>query len=661
MIYSKQRLVVPYLLSLALMGMGQGARAQEFESKTLEDMLGLQSPIATKKALTTRESPGIVSIVTREEIVRSGARDLMEILNLLVPGIYVGADVEGAAGVGIRGLWGFDSRMLFLIDGVEVNEEAFGNVPLGNHYPAEMIERVEVIRGPGSVIYGGYATVGVVSVITRGAESSGYVVAGRYSQMSKTYSHRNLTVGMGDQRKDFKYNLTLSGGQGQRGEGTYHDGSGNSISTTNRTDLDPQIYNAGFEFKGFKWRGLIDKYHTNHVHYGYSPITGTNYQETWRTYATQAQYSFDLAANFRLTAKYDFKRTEPWNILDEEPGEEVEFNLKTIRHRGALQSDWNITENFSLLSGVEYSTLVVEPNRDAVLDESTRLKNEFRTLFAESNWVTDFGRIVVGGRYEDSAIVDPAFVPRFGWTKAWDRFHSKFLLARSFRSPAGVQPQVTVPGDRLKPEIATDVEFEAGYRLSERSWLVGNVFDTRVEDAIVYIAGPDDQVDNLGSLGSRGFEAEYRFKGERFNLNSSLAFYRSVATSVPSLQVPGEEGVHRGAPATRMNLHAGWKFSENFGIFPTVTYYSERYAWSREGTVKEFKPTTVANLNLRYQNLFMRGLSLNVGVMNLADADFPLLQGYDNGDSVVPNDDGTAELPHNQRALNLMLSYQETF
>lgn len=652
--------VFPCVCSLLLLSVGP-AVAQEFESKTLEDMLGLQSTIATKKALTTRESPGIVSIVTREEIVNSGARDLMEVLTLMVPGIYAGADVEGAAGVGIRGLWGFESRILLMIDGVEMNEEAFGNFPLGNHYPAEMIERVEVIRGPGSVIHGGYATIGVVNVITRGVERSGFVMAGRYSQMSQTYSHRNLTLGVGDRRSDFKYDLTISGGQGQRGEGTYYDGSGNSTSMTNRTDLDPQIYNFGLEYKGLKWRRILEKYHTSQVHHGYVPITGINYRETWESYAEQVQYTFNLGDNFRLTPKYEFKQTEPWNIFDSEPGAEWEFNKITTRQRVSLQSDWNITENLSLLSGVEYSTLTVETNRGATLDTSERIKNEFRTLYAESNWVTDFGRLVAGGRYEDSAIVDPAFVPRVGWTKAWDRFHSKLLLARSFRSPAGLQPQRANPGDTLKPEIATNIELETGYRLLDRSWIVGNIFDVKVEEALVYSAAAAGGIDNLGTIGSRGFEAEYRFKGEKLDLNSSVAYYRSVATSVPNLRVPGEPTLHRAAPTTRVNILGGLKFTENFGIFPSLSYYSERYGWSREGRVKEFKPTTIANLNVRYQNLFVPGLCLSMGVMNLADADLPLLQGYDNGDGATPNDDGTADMPNNQRALNMMLSYQRSF
>ncbi|HMN68333.1 MAG TPA: Plug domain-containing protein, partial [Bdellovibrionales bacterium] len=135
-------------------------QAQDLDNLSLGDMLDMQSTIATKRSLSTRESPGIVSIVTREEIERSSARDLMEILNMHVPGIYSGTDIEGAAGIGIRGIWGFDSRMLLMLDGIELNEEVFGSMPLGNRYPAEMIDRVEVIRGPGSVIYGGGRPLG---------------------------------------------------------------------------------------------------------------------------------------------------------------------------------------------------------------------------------------------------------------------------------------------------------------------------------------------------------------------------------------------------------------------------------------------------------------------------------------------------------------------
>src|SRR5689334_7917649 len=95
---------------------------------SLEDILNLPSTIAARKALTQRQSPSIISIVTSEEIRNSGARDLYEILKTQVPGIQFGQDVDGLTGIAVRGLWSNAGKVLLLIDGLEANEEVFATL-----------------------------------------------------------------------------------------------------------------------------------------------------------------------------------------------------------------------------------------------------------------------------------------------------------------------------------------------------------------------------------------------------------------------------------------------------------------------------------------------------------------------------------------------------
>ena len=64
----------------------------------------MEVSVASLKAMSLRESPGIVSVVTREDMLSWGARDLVDVLRM-VPGFYLGVDVQGAVGVGIRGNW----------------------------------------------------------------------------------------------------------------------------------------------------------------------------------------------------------------------------------------------------------------------------------------------------------------------------------------------------------------------------------------------------------------------------------------------------------------------------------------------------------------------------------------------------------------------------
>ena len=75
--------------------------------KIINQLIG----VASKKALTSRDSPSIVSLITKDEIARSGARDLIDVLRL-VPGFDFGVDVQGVVGLGIRGNWAYEGKVL---------------------------------------------------------------------------------------------------------------------------------------------------------------------------------------------------------------------------------------------------------------------------------------------------------------------------------------------------------------------------------------------------------------------------------------------------------------------------------------------------------------------------------------------------------------------
>jgi outer membrane receptor for ferrienterochelin and colicin len=154
----------------------------------------VHSQVASFAITRLTDSPAVVTAVSAEEIRSSGARDLMDVL-LLVPGFFFGVDVQGTIGPGFRGLWGQEGKILLLIDGKEMNEQLYSTMQLGHEFPVELIERVEVVRGPGSVIYGGNAELAVVNVITRNAQGSTDVLASAtYGQMLGSYGRRGGVV-----------------------------------------------------------------------------------------------------------------------------------------------------------------------------------------------------------------------------------------------------------------------------------------------------------------------------------------------------------------------------------------------------------------------------------------------------------------------------------
>lgn len=154
------------LVAIALLWISLTRAQPEFE-QTFGDAETVS--IATGRPQSVQTAPAVASVITAEDIRNTGARDLVDILKL-VPGIYIGqtANAFGPA-VAVRGFTSaFNQTTLFMLDGIPQSELVFGDrfTALGK-IPLDSIERVEVIRGPGSALYGADAYSAVVNIITR--------------------------------------------------------------------------------------------------------------------------------------------------------------------------------------------------------------------------------------------------------------------------------------------------------------------------------------------------------------------------------------------------------------------------------------------------------------------------------------------------------------
>jgi outer membrane cobalamin receptor len=79
-----------------------------------------------------------------------------------------------------------EGKVLLLLDGEEMNEIAYSSIQLGNRYPLDAIQKIEVIRGPGSASHGGYAELAVVNIVSKKAsDQEGVRVSALYGQMRR--------------------------------------------------------------------------------------------------------------------------------------------------------------------------------------------------------------------------------------------------------------------------------------------------------------------------------------------------------------------------------------------------------------------------------------------------------------------------------------------
>ena len=151
--------------------------ASDLSKLSLEQLVDLSIDsvyAASAYAQKITEAPSSVTIVTQEDIDRFGYRTLADILRG-VRGFYVTND-RNYSYLGIRGFsrpGDYNARVLLLVDGHRLNDNIFGSALIGTEFPldVDLIERVEVVRGPSSSLYGTSAFFAVINVITKGGDA----------------------------------------------------------------------------------------------------------------------------------------------------------------------------------------------------------------------------------------------------------------------------------------------------------------------------------------------------------------------------------------------------------------------------------------------------------------------------------------------------------
>ncbi len=659
----KIRFMPTFLLSIFMAGPAAMADTDIMEA-TLLELADIKSTIAQKREMTMRESSGIVSIITREQIAKSGVRDLKEALKMFAPGISFGGDVEGITGIAVRGLFGHEGKVLLMMDGVPMNEEVYSTIQYANHHPAEMIERVEVLRGPGSITHGNYALIGAINVITR-RPVSGYFGSARYSQMSETYSHRNLTLGLGGDAGELRYSLIAVAGEGHRSQDTYTDTFLDTVSLKGGDRQNPKLFNLGLEYKGFSFRTILDKYVISHHHlYTFIPQSRVPYDESYETRNFHLQYKAQISDSLEVTPYLQYRETYPYRIVDARLSQTDPwaFSKYSKREVAGISADWQIDEELSLLAGSEISTLKILSKGLAGEQDfnfyPNGLTNQFFVTYAESTYKTENANFVLGGRYERPLNFPSALVPRVGINKSFEKWHYKLMASQSYRVPAGIhQDRVENAGERLKPEIATNYEVESGYKISSNLYFSLNVFDIKIKNPITYDPTINDGIYYHGvETGTRGFESELHHQSGPYEFNTNVAYYQRRHFAMGKVGVPGHADSFIAMPNWRVNIITGYRFTRDFGMHPSATYESERYGFIGAGgdtTVLRRAPSTVVyNLNFQYTNIFVSGLDATIGLMNITNREQIQYLAYDGG---------FAPLPGHGRALSAMIGYTETF
>jgi iron complex outermembrane receptor protein len=174
---------------------------------SLEELGDIKVTTASKEPEEVWRTPAAIYVITQEDIRRSGATSIPEILRL-APGVEVSRTDSDHWAVGIRGFGGeFSKSLLVLIDGRSVYTPLFAGVYWQvQDTVLEDIERIEVIRGPGGTIWGANAVNGVINIITKNAKDThGILASASGGNVDQGISEFRYGGGSGDSRNGLNY------------------------------------------------------------------------------------------------------------------------------------------------------------------------------------------------------------------------------------------------------------------------------------------------------------------------------------------------------------------------------------------------------------------------------------------------------------------------
>lgn len=616
----------------------------DFYNMSLEDLMNIKVSVASVKALTARESPGIITLITEDEIRSSGARDLMDLLNT-IPGFEFGTDVQGVIGLGVRGNWAHEGKFLLLIDGLEMNENLFSSVQFGNHYPVEHIRQIEIIRGPGSAMYGGFAEYAVINIITRqGEDLNGLSWSGNSSATSKGISGIRSGLSIGKKINDFSFSINSYAGSIRRSDQEYSDLDGNSFAMYSNSEIKNYTTNAGFAYKKFHLRILTDQYQLQ-TRDNYTTISSKPYLETFDSYFIEVKKELALHKKISIYPKVSYKKQTPWSYTGKSENEEMElFKVVSEKWNGGLNLNYNPTTQISFSSGVDVACISATDKIEgsAFRNGKTEIKYFNTAVFLQALFQMGFADFTVGTRYNYNELFNPSFVPRIGITKVFKHLHFKCLYSHAFRTPGTENINLGVD---IQPEKTSVFEIEGGLQISENMFVTLNAFRIRTNNTIVYYYDDYNESDaykNYHGSGTEGVELVYKLKNKWGWVEVNYGFYHAKNNfKLDNYIVSGHPDILLGFPAHKLCAKGTFKIWKSLSVAPVAIFRSEKFDYrgtTSDGTdlIKRYPSTLIADFSINYENLFLKGLHAGIGVYNILNTRQDYIQPYNSLHAPIP-------------------------
>lgn len=602
-----------------------------YESKEL-----VESPSRVPEE--ARTAPATVELFTAEDLLNMGIRKLSDLLETL-ESVYISTQPSSLEYVWVRGVRErYNDKVLLLIDGVPRRDLVYEHAFIDEYLPLTNIDRIEIIRGPGSALYGTNAYAAVISIRTKKPPQK---AEGRLTAGGGDYETSLASVEGGASKGDF----------GFYGYAHYYDTNGDGVDYTTHYDKQYLRRNPKRQQSAglmITWRDFT--FHADRIHYQHTFFNDWDVP-TWRwkdenyrrddTFVSAGyRHEFSNAAKIRFTTYYqDYNLFNYWRYFywgkqgpNATPAD-VEYLIDATqngnRAGGDLQVTFALGRKNSIVTGGSFEREKIATVRDLWLNPHTgEISLPFYidpatidtwALYLQDTWTPDdLVTLTAGVRADHHGLFGWKTSPRLGVSfHPGRKFVAKLLYGEAFRAPSA-RELFTVTGvfhsgnPNLEPESIKTVETDFEYTFSQHVQVHLNLYRERTYDDIYAVE--DKPYMNHPGVEIKGLET-----GARFAWKNGVSAYVNYSYTEGSLVDVPRYLAHAG-------LNFPWKDKLNWNINAIFVgdrprdpndlfYYDTTRAPYHRGDPADYP---IVNTTLRLLNVW-RGMEVNASVYNLFD------------------------------------------
>ena len=595
---------------------------------------------ASKVKEDIKKTAASVTVIDEKMIEIMGANTLLDVLRT-VPGLGVHQSNLFVNEIESRGVktW-FSEKVLILLNGHSLNGLRNGGATLQyDNINLENVERIEVVRGPVSALYGENAFTALVNIITKKAEDIDGTVA---SVKLGSYNTQTYNLLFGKKIDDFSIsgnlNYTKTDGYEAYIASDVVGNSGYTHPTSERKNL-----NLNMGYKGFYFMGQYNDREEG-PRFGATKALNERSLYNYESYFAEVGYKKELSEGHSIQTRVYYDKSNPNNKIEVFPqgfpaplytDGILSYSQWEEQKKGVELLSRYRQDELTVVTGMMYEkqeiknpserqnyhpiTLTPFPTVEKLPEELYSIKEVDRNIYAfyaEILYdIRDDLRLTIGGRYDHFSDFGGTFNPRIG--TAWQANETntvKLVYGEAFRAPTFAElynqnnPAIIGNPD-LDPEKIKTAEVSFINSDIDNTEITLTFFHNNISDIITIDS--NGKHENSGDIKTTGLETEIKY-----NLGRG-----SFVMANYTYQDPENETT--GAPMADVSKHkaymaVNYRVTKNYNLYVDANYRGEQFRTISD-TREKVDSSIITNATLLMQDLFVEDVKLRLSVYNMFD------------------------------------------